>query len=289
MQIIINGLISGSAIALLAVAFQMVYLPTRVFFLGLAGLYSLTPYLLMASRQAGLPDTIGIPATTAAVVVMALLCEWLNHARLARKGASEGVHLISSLGIYILTVQIIAMVWGNNTHSLRTETNSMLRLGQVILTKPQLFIVAATLILLPLLWITLRQSSIGVRLRALADNPSRLGLLGYNLGNYRLLAFGFAGVFAAASSLLSANDLGFDPYSGLDAVLIAVVAVIIGGRFSFFGPAVGGLLLGVIRAQVVWQYSARWQEAVTFAVLAIFLLFRPEGLRGSKTRLEAAA
>jgi branched-chain amino acid transport system permease protein len=106
---------------------------------------------------------------------------------------------------------------------------------------------------------------------------------------HRLIAFAFAGVFASVSSLLTAYDIGFNPYSGLYSVLIAVVAVIIGGRESFAGPAIGGLLLGLVRAQVVWHLSARWQEAVTFGVLACFLLLRPNGLFGQKIRLEAAA
>jgi len=120
MQIILNGLISGAAIALLAVAFQMVYLPTRVFFIGLAGIYSLAPFLVFAASEAGVPLAVGIVLAVATSVLVAVACEWLNHARLARKGASDGAHLISSLGIYILLAQLIAILWGNDTKTLRT-------------------------------------------------------------------------------------------------------------------------------------------------------------------------
>jgi branched-chain amino acid transport system permease protein len=65
-----------------------------------------------------------------------------------------------------------------------------------------------------------------------------------------------------------------------------VVAVIIGGRTSFFGPIIGGLLLGFVRAEVVWQFSARWQEAFTYAILALFLLSRPRGIFSRTTRIE---
>ena len=82
--------------------------------------------------------------------------------------------------------------------------------------------------------------------------------------------------------------MGFDPNTGLHAVLLAVVAMIIGGRGSFVGPVVGGLLLGIVRAQVVWHWSARWQEAVTFAMLAFVRLLLPHVLLGQRTRLEAA-
>jgi branched-chain amino acid transport system permease protein len=288
MQIILNGLISGCAIALLAVAFQIVYLPTRVFFIGLAGLYSLTPYCLLAARNVGMPVAVGVAMAFAAMIVLSGLCEWLNHAPLARKNASDGAHLISSLGLYIIFVQLIAMIWGNNTKSLRGGLDSTIHLGGAILTGSQLLMAGVACALLLGAWTMLRVSDIGLRLRALADNPTQFALFGYNVDVYRLIAFSLAGAFAAASSLLTAYDIGFDPYTGLHAVLLAVVAVIVGGRHSFIGPAIGGLLLGVVRTQVVWHLSARWQEAVTFAVLALFLLLRPRGLFGQQTRIEAA-
>jgi branched-chain amino acid transport system permease protein len=289
MQIILNGLISGCAIALLAVAFQIVYLPTRVFFIGLAGLYSLTPYGVLAASNAGLPIAAGVAIALTVVVLLAILCEWLNHAPLARKNASEGVHLVSSLGIYIIFVQVIAIVWGNDTKAFRTGLDSTLHVAGTVLTGAQLLMAGTASVFLIGAWAILRTSDIGLRLRALADNPTRFALFGYNVDAYRLIAFALAGTFAAVSSMLTAYDIGFDPYTGLHAVLLAVVAVIVGGRHSFIGPAVGGLLLGFVRAQVVWHFSARWQEAVTFAMLALFLLLRPQGLFGRQTRIEATA
>lgn len=289
MQIFMNGLISGGAIALLAIAFQLVYLPTRVFFIGLAGLYALAPYSALATQKAGAPPVVCVIGAVAVVVVVSLLCELLNHAPLARGAASDGAHLVSSLGIYIVLVQLIAIVWGNDTKSLRVGLDSTAHFGGAVLTGSQLVMAGVTCVALLAFWWILRASDIGLRLRALADNPTQFALFGYNVNSYRLIAFAIAGTFAAASSLLTAYDVGFDPYTGLHAVLLAVVAVIVGGRHSFLGPAVGGLLLGFIRGQIVWHFSARWQEAVTFAVLVLFLLLRPQGLFGQQSRLEATA
>ena len=285
MQILLNGLISGAAIALLAVAFQAVYLPTRVFFLGLAGIYALAPYLAQTVLNHGGGWFLAIPAALFGGIGVSLLCEWANHARLARRNASEGVHLIASLGIYIVIVQVIAMLWGNDTKTLRTGLDATTRFGGVVITGAQWLTFAAAVVLLAVFAILLMRSDLGLRLRALADNPTQFALFGYNVDRHRLLAFALAGFFATASSLSTAYDIGFDPRTGLNAVLLAVVAVIIGGQGSFVGPVVGALLLGILRAQVVWHWSARWQEAATFALLALFLLIRPQGLLGHKNRL----
>lgn len=289
MQIAINGLVAGSAISLLAVAFQIVYLPTRVFFVGLAGLYCLAPYLWLLMQANGMHWIICVLTSVCVASLLAVLCEWVNHAPLERKGASEGSHLISSLGIYILFVQLVIMVWGNDAQTLRKGLDATVHLGGMVLTRSQVLLAAVSWLMMAGFVAMLRVTDIGLRLRALADNPVQFALFGYNVDVHRLIAFGLAGVFGAAASLLTAYDIGFNPHRGLHAVLLAVVAVIVGGRSSFMGPIIGGIVLGVIRAQVVWHLSARWQEAATFAVLGLFLLLKPQGLFGHRVRIEAAA
>jgi branched-chain amino acid transport system permease protein len=287
MQVILNGLISGLSVALLAVGFQVVFLPTRVFFVGIAGLYAVAPYTYLAIRESFGGEFVAVIGCLVIIVGLALMLEWVNHSPLSRKGASEGAHLISSLGIYIMLVQFVAMIGGNDIKTLRTGLDSTLWVGGAVLTYSQLLIAGVASVLLLGFVGMLRATDLGLRLRALADNPEQFALFGYNVDRHRLLAFGLAGLFAAAASLLTAYDIGFHPYTGLPAMLLAVVAVIAGGRSSFIGPIIGGLLLSEIRSEVVWYFSTRWQEAVTFAVLATVILFRPQGIFGGKTRIEA--
>ncbi len=289
MQVLVNGLISGATIALLALAFAVVYLPTRVFHLALAGIYSLAPFLALSLFSAGVPWPICAVLAVAAGAAISLGCEWLNHDRLERKGAGPGLHLVSSLGIFIVIVQVVSMVWGNEVRTLRHGIDAVFSAGGVQLTRAQIIAGGTASGLLVLFYLWLRFSNLGLRFRALADNPVQLALFGYNVRRLRFLAFSLAGLFAAVASLVLAFDLGFDPHGGLQALLLAIVAVIIGGRDSFVGPVIAGFLLGVIRAEVVWYASARWQDAVTYLLLVLFLFLRPHGLLGKKARLEAQA
>lgn len=287
MQILFNSLISGLPIALLAVGFQLVYLPTRIFFIGIAGLYTLAPYCYKACLAAFKLRSVALVATLAVIIGVAIAFECFNHARLSRKGASDGAQLISSLGVYIVIVQVVAMIWGSGTQTLQTGLEATFSFGGIVIVQSQLLIAGVGIALLCGYLVMLRSSDIGLRLRALSDNPVQFALFGYDVDIHRLVAFGLAGIFAAAAGLLTARDVGFDPYNGLHAVLLAVVAVIIGGRNSFTGPILGGILIGLVRTQVVWFLSARWQEGVTFALLALFLLLKPQGLFGEKNRIEA--
>ncbi len=88
------------------------------------------------------------------------------------------------------------------------------------------------------------------------------------------------------AAVLVGLDVGIDPHVGMNAVVIAAVALIVGGVGIFEGAAFGALLVGCLQSIAVWQMSARWQDMVTFLVLIIFLLFRPQGILGRRGRME---
>ncbi|BAY35397.1 branched-chain amino acid ABC transporter permease protein (plasmid) [Nostoc carneum NIES-2107] len=287
MQILANGIISGLTIAVLALAYLVVFLPTRVFHVALGAIYALVPYVAWSCGQRGLPTAVAIALSLLTGALLSLGCELFNHAWLEKKQAAPGAHLISSLGVYIMIVQVAILIWGNGTRQLRQGADTVLQFVTLSLPTSQVVsaIVAVTILVWFCLW--LRFSSLGLQFRALADNPKEFGLQGYNMDKLRLLAFGLSGLLASISSLLVAYDIGFDPQSGLPVLLMAIVAVIIGSQQSFVGAVLGGLVLGVVRVATVWFLSARWQEAATFLVLVFFLLIRPNGLMGHKPRVEA--
>ncbi len=287
MQILANGIITGGAIALLALAFTIVYLPTRIFYIALAGIYTISPFISWTCLQWGWSWYLSAIAAILVGTLLSLGFELVNHAPLEEKQASSGAHLVSSLGLYIIVWQTAAIFWGNQTKVLRTGLDAITQFSGVILTQAQVLAFGVSALVLGIFYTWLQFSQLGLQLRALADNPKELALRGYNIRQLRLITFGVSGFLGSASSILVAYDIGFSPQGGLTALLLAVVATIIGGSQSFWGAALGGILLGVLRSQVVWFLSARWQEAITFLLLAIFLFVRPHGLIGQKNRLEA--
>ncbi len=287
MQIVLNGLVSGVIIALLAVAFQAVYLPTKIFFFGLAGIYVVAPYVCHTILAIGVPWPVAVLAGFASAIALSVLMEWASHGRLAKRNAPGAVQLIASLGLSIVAIQAVVLTWGNGTRTLRTGTDLTLQIGPVAVTGSQCATVAVGSAILVGLAIFLKRAKVGIRFVAMSENPVQFALYGYNVGQYRYVGFALAGIFAAAASLLAAYDVGFDPNVGLRAILLAIVAVIVGGQGSFLGPVLGALVLGLVRAEVVWLFSARWQDAATFCLLALFLLLRPQGLLGKRRRLES--
>lgn len=287
MQVLLNGTTSGLAIAMLAVGFAAVYVPTRVLFMALGAVYAVAPYVAWTCLQRGIPNWLAVAVALLAGTALSMLCEIMNHRPLSVKSAGSGAHLVSSLGIYIVLTQAAVLLWGNEAKVLSKGLDATVDIGRATLTHAQLAVCFSALLALPAFFVFLRFSRLGLRFRALADNPVEFALRGHSVHGARLLAFGIAGLFASVSAIVVANDVGFDPHAGFTALLPAVVATIIGGQSSFLGAALGGLLLGVVRSEVVSLSSARWQEPATFLLLILFLFLRPHGILGQKSRLEA--
>lgn len=286
MQILLNGFLQGVLFGAIGVAFALVYRTTKVFYLALGGIVALAPYLVLASIGVGLPAWVAVIFAVMVAACIGVLIDESIHCPLARKRSPSEVHMIASLGAYLVIVQCIALIWGNETQVLRGGVDQTWTAFDVTLAQAQVMGPALTLAATVALFVWLNGASRGLELRALADNSVLVSLLGRNVRALRRWIFGLSAALASIAALAVAWDVGFDPQVGLKAVLLGMVAMIIGGNGSFIGSFVGGVLLGVLRAEVVWFGSARWEEAVTFALLGLFLLFRPQGIFARKLRME---
>lgn len=286
LQILINSLVGGLAIGAVALAFTLVYRPTGVFYLALGGIYSLVPHFALSLISQGVHWSVACVLSVLLGVAVSCGCEFISHSRLDRRGAPHINHLVSSLGIYTILVQLTVMIWGSNTKVFWGAQDHVYRLFGLSLTQAQTISAITILLILGALGVWMKRARKGLLLRGLTYNPKEMQLLGRPVPSLRLWAFGISGGLVAVVSLVIANDVGFDPFGGIGAILLGVVAVIIGGRDSFVGPVIGGIILSVVRSFATW-HSPKWQEAVTFLLLGFFLLFIPRGIFSRTSRMEA--
>lgn len=288
-QVLVNGVVQGLLYALLGLAFSMVFATTRVFYLALGSLFTLAPYLLLAGASHGAPRILGLACAVAGTALTAVGFESLIHWPLERRRASEDVQFIGSLGSFLVVSQTIALIWGHEPQVLRAGADSVTEWARVRLTHGQIVQFAACGGGLAAVLAWFRGTETGLRFRALASNATLMSILGADVRILRLEIFGISGALVALGAIASAYDVGFDPDSGMRAGLVAVAATIVGGRTSVPGVIAAGLALGVLRSVVIWYTSARWEDAVTFAVLAFMLTVAPQGLGrlGRKSRAEA--
>ena len=287
LQFLANGLCKGAVIALVALGFGLIYTTTRVFHIAHAGIYVVGGYaLLFALTLAKMPLVPSILLALCVAAVVGMLVDWAVYQPLAARSASAAVVMISSLGLQIVLENGIALAFGHQTQILRAGIESTFTLGSVILTYVQVAQLGVGIILSLALWFFLKHTRAGQLCRAISDDETLASVLGVRVTRVRFLVFSIGSLLAAAGSILVSLDVGLDPHVGFPAVLAAAVACIIGGLRNFLAPAVGGVVLGIVQSLVVWRTSSKWETAVTFGLLIVFLLFRRQGLFGVKLRAE---
>src|SRR3989338_7605257 len=119
MQILLNGLLQGLLIALTSMGFAVVYNSTGILHIAQGAVYALSPFLLLSFMQSGMSMSLAIFSALSISIIISALFELVNHWPLHKREASAPIHLISSLGIYIAAIQVIAIIWGNETKVLR--------------------------------------------------------------------------------------------------------------------------------------------------------------------------
>lgn len=286
LQLLANGLIVGSIYALVALGYAIVYNTTRIFHIAYAVIYMFSSYMILTFYK-----TLHwhfLPAFLIAIILtigLSILIEKFVYLPLVKKNSSLNVIMISSIGVMIVVINLIAIFYGNETQILNPNISKSVTYANIILTYSQLAQLFVSLVLIVCFLIFLKYSKFGIKTRAMRDDDVLCTVFGMDINKMRLSLFGLSAFFAAVGGGLVAYDVGMDPYVGMPMLLNAVVALIIGGVGRFEAPIVGGLIIGILQSLAVWTFSSRWQDAVTFTLLILFLLLRPQGLLGEKQRV----
>lgn len=284
-QFIVNGVITGMIYGVVALGFALVYNTTRIFHIAYAAIYMVAPYLLMFSMQSlGLPLFVSILLAVLGTILIGYAVDILIYSPLAKRNSSSNVIMVSSIGAMIIIINVVALIFGNETKIVNPGVSQSITIGKILVTYTQVFQFVTALFLFFLFFIFLKFSRFGIITRAYRDDEKLASVLGTNIPAIKRLLFILSSAFAAVGSCLIAYDVGMNPYVGMPMLLNAVVALIIGGVGRFEAPVLGGVLIGVLQALVVYFSSARWQDAVTFLLLILFLLLRPQGILGEKMR-----
>lgn len=285
MQFIANGLINGALLSLAAIGFALIYNTTKIFHIAYAGLYVFSAYVFWQMSVAfDLPQWTGLMAAMLFTGILSILIEKLVYRPMGDSKATHNSIMVASIGVFTILINFIALIWGNETKVFSSAINPVYQLHGILITQAQLIQLVIASLSIPAFFIILNFSGYGLRIKALRDDPQLLRLNGFNPNQLRLAIFFMSGMFAALSAGLASRDIGMDPYVGMPVLLNAVVAIIIGGAGRFEAAVFGGLTIGILQALVVWQWSAQWQEAITFVLLLFFLIIRPHGIIGEKQR-----
>ena len=196
-------------------------------------------------------------------------------------GRPEHQQFLLLLAIAILLVNVSLVIAGPDARGVQMDSQfESYELGPFVFDAVRVHAALMAVVIAGLLWLFFTRTRTGKSIRAAADN--NLGALVVGLDVRRLYAFTF-GVGAAcvgAAGALMITIIPVTPFLAAEYTLLAFVIVIVGGLGSMTGALAGGLLIGVSEAVAGLLLQPSLKSMVSFGILILVLLLRPQGLFG---------
>ncbi len=288
-QHLFDAVSAGSAYVLLGLGLTLVFSVMGLVNFAYGSLIVWGGYALVSTLDTGAPYWLALLALLVGVTGLS----WLMGAVAFRpfRNAPPATLLLTSFGVSLVLQALASSLFGDTSRNVpfpRWLGNST-SIGGVVVNALQLVTVLGAIAVLIALYITLQRTTLGLHIRAAAEDPDVSRLLGVNSSRVLATVFIISGVIAAVVSFLWLAKTGtVNPRADLNPTLKAFIVVVIGGLGTIRGAVIGGLLLGLFESFLTAYLPAsltNYQITGVFLILMFLLTARPQGIAGRALEL----
>ncbi|MFL8936455.1 branched-chain amino acid ABC transporter permease [Rossellomorea oryzaecorticis] len=273
----LNGLATGMLIFLLAAGLTLIFGLMDVLNFAHGGLFAWGAYSGVWLYALTDSFVLGIIGAVVTGLILGMVTEkfiiqpvYGNHVQ----------QILITLGFMLILSELLKVVWGPNQLSARAPeylAGSWV-IGDVIIIKYRLFIIATGLFIFGVVQLILKKTKVGLVVRAGVMNKEMVEAFGINIKKV------FMYVFMVGSALAALGGILLAPYSGviyaemgMEFAILAFIVVVIGGMGSFPGSLFAAILVGMTGSFMTY-YVPELSLAVNMILMALVLIFRPQGL-----------
>jgi branched-chain amino acid transport system permease protein len=281
-QQVVSGLAAGSIYASLALALVLIYRATDIVNFAQGEMATFTTYIAWSLMNNGFSYW--------AAFALTLGIAFLGGAALERTVIRPVEHrppiviVIVTIGLLILLNGLTGWIWDPQVKAFDSPfPNETIEVGSVTLSVVDLGTLGVVFATFAAVWAFFRFTTLGLAMRAVANNPDSSRLVGVRVGWMLAFGWGLAAVLGAVAGMMAAPTVFLDPSMMLIILIYAFAAAVLGGIDSPIGAVVGGLLLGVIinlLGRYVEFVGSDLRLPAALAVLLVVLMIRPAGLFG---------
>jgi branched-subunit amino acid ABC-type transport system permease component len=284
-QLLVNGLITGSILALTGVGASLVFGIQRIANFAHGDYLTVGAYVAFVVnvvwRQNLVVAAVSGMLATAAFALVA-------HFGLFRPLRGRGTIAISliTVGLGLVIRDAIYLIAGSQVRVYGLSQSEVLTFGFVRLSPGQSVSIAVALVVAPLTTLFLARTRLGKSMRAVADNRDLAAVAGIDVERMAIYVWIMAGGLAGLGGVMLALIQGpFEPSLGVAPLFLIFTTVVLGGIGSAFGALTAGLALGLAMEVSTWEgllggVEPKYKPVLAFLVLILLLLYRPQGLFG---------
>ncbi|WP_255193590.1 branched-chain amino acid ABC transporter permease [Natronobeatus ordinarius] len=194
--------------------------------------------------------------------------------------------LLATFGVILMLDDVIKIIWGTAPITADRAISPAAQLGSVAgVSVYRTFTILTFVAVAAGLYLMFKRTRLGKISQAMSEDYEMVEMLGIDVGRVRLLIFGISIGLAALGGALFVPFAAATPGITLEYVLLSFAVIVIGGLGSLKGAIVAALLLGFVRSFGI-AYVPQIELAIVFALMAIVIIVRPEGLFGGRGVVE---
>ena len=275
---ILNGLTFAALLFLVASGFTLIFGLMRSVNLAHGALYLLGGYIALTVATKSGSFTLGVLAAAAGIAVVGYV---IDRALLVFVKGYDLRQVLLTLGLALAMNDLALVIWGGDTFSVPVPEwlRGPLRFGDTAYPKYRLFVLGVGIAVFAGLWLLLNRTRLGALIRAGVDDAEIVEAMGVDIKRVFVFTFMLGAALAGVGGALGGAFLSLYPTADSEILVFSLAVVIIGGRGSLAGAAIGSLLVAMLAnfGQVWFPELAYF---VIFGPMALLLAFRPLGLFG---------
>lgn len=282
-QLLVNGIVASSIIALAGVSWWIIYNTTKVFHFAHMLVFAVGGYAAaLLTTHLNLHFAYGFCASILFSVLLGCSIEKFLYQYLRKKNAPPSVIFLASLGFATAGVALILLILSSNPRTIADFPNVVISFKGISTTSTDIITILVGCISILAVIIFLKKSSYGKAIRAVASNKEMAANLGIDINKIYLIAFGIgSGLFGIASFLFTAKNVAY-PTMGTYPFFMAFTAVFLGGVNSIIGCVLAGIVLGMAENLGMIILPGEYKVMIAYGILFFVILIKPEGLITSK-------
>ncbi len=194
--------------------------------------------------------------------------------------------ILVTFGVAIILIEAVRAIFGGASQHVSVPGwgQGVAQIGFLIYPTYRLELIGIIAVLLVGLYVVLYRTPIGLVVRAGIEDARMVGILGINVRLAFLLVFAIGVAAAGVAGALYAPIVSVDPDMGAEFLVESFVVIVIGGLGSYPGAVVGGIVAGEI-ISITSAFNSAYSEVALYAVMALILVLRPQGLFGAEGRV----
>lgn len=280
-QLVLNGLMAGTILAVPAIGFTAIYAVLRFPNFAIASHLTIGAFAgWLANVSLGLPAALAVGVAFAAAGVAGVVSDELILKPLRPAGALTTA--IAAVALTLVLENVIRFVFGNDLRGYALPIRRDWQVAGLRIAPQQVQNFGLAVVAMAAVFLFLAFTRTGKAMRAVADNPTLASVKGIDTDRVARLTTFVAMGLAGVGGVLLGLDTSIDPLTGFRVILSVFAAAVVGGLGSIPGAVVGALTIGIGEELSLLVLAPAYRTVVGFAAILLVLTLRPRGILGER-------